>query len=311
MNTVKRTKAEHYAHKVHKWGRSRSHNTRQRNTTVYRRFDRYLTEQQQHLKDYAKAPIKGGEGNYPLTDVQRETIQTYLQARRELGICQSTLNEDRQCLQRLTGTTFPVVNALKGHEKGEKASAPRVYTDEQVEAIQRRQNDAHSFATQIALEAGLRAHELHTIRPIDEQPLATRARPNQAWNPDRYQGREGWVPYSVIGKGGLIREIRLHPETAEQLESHRLPQAVQIVDRKIPYEKHYDIKGGNAWSQAFSRASNKALSFSHGAHALRHTYAENRMDYLRSHGRTHYQALCILTQELGHFRPDITETYLR
>ncbi|KAG1682859.1 Valine--tRNA ligase [Nymphon striatum] len=47
------------------------------------------------------------------------------------------------------------------------------------------------------------------------------------------------------------------------------------------------------------------------AHGLRHSYAQERMGELRSQGLTREYALEIVSQELEHFRPDITEIYLR
>ena len=53
------------------------------------------------------------------------------------------------------------------------------------------------------------------------------------------------------------------------------------------------------------------MGYSHGGHGLRHTYAQNRMYQLQGLGLSYEQALAIVSQELGHFRPDITEVYLR
>ena len=41
------------------------------------------------------------------------------------------------------------------------------------------------------------------------------------------------------------------------------------------------------------------------------SYAQKRMDELRSHGLTREYALEVVSQEQGHFRLDITEMYLR
>jgi len=46
-------------------------------------------------------------------------------------------------------------------------------------------------------------------------------------------------------------------------------------------------------------------------HANRHAYAQERMRELQGNGYPYRQSLAIVSQELGHFRPDITEVYLR
>ncbi len=84
---------------------------------------------------------------------------------------------------------------------------------------------------------------------------------------------------------------------------------VIVKDRKINYECHYNIGGGKDWSNSFSAASKRILGWTHGAHGLRHTYAQSRMDELQRNSFIYYEALGIVSQELGHFRPDITEVY--
>lgn len=46
------------------------------------------------------------------------------------------------------------------------------------------------------------------------------------------------------------------------------------------------------------------------AHGLRHSYAQNRYEQLANHF-ARLDVMTIISQELGHFRPDITEVYLR
>ena len=100
------------------------------------------------------------------------------------------------------------------------------------------------------------------------------------------------------------------PPLAERLEDRRLNQPVQITDRGVNYTSHYDINGGNRWSSSFTTASNRALNWSTGAHGLRHSYAQERMSELQKN-MTYEKALEVVSQEMGHFRPDITEVYLR
>ena len=119
------------------------------------------------------------------------------------------------------------------------------------------------------------------------------------------------MPYTVIGKGGLIREVRLPPYLAQALEQRRLPEPQRLTDRGIHYPQHYDLAGGQRWSNAFSAASQRALGWSRGGHGLRHRYAQERLDELQRTGLSQAQALETVSQEMGHFRPDITLVYLR
>ena len=64
-------------------------------------------------------------------------------------------------------------------------------------------------------------------------------------------------------------------------------------------------------SEISAQASTRALGYSTGAHGVRHAYAQERMHELRSQGLDRWRALEVVSQEMGHFRPEITETYLR
>ena len=96
-----------------------------------------------------------------------------------------------------------------------------------------------------------------------------------------------------------------------RLEKQSLAQPRTVRDRGLDYRQYYDIGGGNAWSKSFSDASDRALGWSNGAHGLRHSYAQERMLELQDQGKNYYEARDIVSQELGHFRGDVVEIYLR
>lgn len=48
-----------------------------------------------------------------------------------------------------------------------------------------------------------------------------------------------------------------------------------------------------------------------GTHGLRHSYAQERITELQEAGKVYNEAREIVSQELGHFRADVVETYLR
>ncbi|MFM5075667.1 site-specific integrase, partial [Aeromonas hydrophila] len=121
--------------------------------------------------------------------------------------------------------------------------------------------------------------------------------------------RDG-VIYTVHGKGGLVREVLVPHALAERLEAVHLDAPQAITDRGIYYQSHYDTGGGQRWSNSVSAASERVLGWSTGAHGLRHSYAQERMAELQA-SLSRDAALTTVSQEMGHFRPEITETYLR
>lgn len=244
-----------------------------------------------------------------LREMTPEKANTYLELRAQ-ECSQKTIDMDRQALQAMMQH---VTHELKETDKldvikssVETVESSRSYTPEQVNAIIQHQTEHHALSTQLCYESGLRAHELHTLRPSGEVNPSPR---------DVHQDKFSHLPndsktYTVEGKGGLIREVQIPNHLAEKLEERRLDTPQQISDRGVNYESHYNIAGGHKFSDAFSKASSRALGFSNGAHGLRHSYAQNRYEQLANHFER-IDVMTIISQELGHFRPDITEVYLR
>jgi integrase len=241
--------------------------------------------------------------DHRLGDLSSATIkeaEQYLSERAGM-VAQKTLDLDRQAIQMHLGTQLEVMKS-----ELETCLTTRSYTPDQVERIASAQSERNSLATQIAHDAGLRAHELLTLRPSDERQVST----HRQWSEDRFIGRTG-ERYTVEGKGGLVREVMISKHLVDRLEEKRFAEPKQVSDRGVNYTKHYDIGGGRAWSQSFSAASNRELGFSNGAHGLRHSYVQERMEELQSRGMQYEEAKGTVAQEVGHFAKDTTEAYLR
>ena len=242
-----------------------------------------------------------------LDKLTAEEARAYLEGR-AAQVRQKTLDQDRQALQIL-----PLVGKLERIKSDPKlkptrlASEGRAYTPEQVEIIARAQTPRNALATRIAYASGVRAAELITLMPASERPASE----HREWSPERFDGRGDVRLYTVDGKGGLKREVALPLYLAEQLENRRLQRPERVTDRGVHCTQYYDLGGGNAWSKSFGTASKNELGWSTGAHGLRHSYAQDRVGELQGSGHGHASALGMVSQELGHFRPDITEVYLR
>lgn len=266
-----------------------------------RNYEQSLTR----VADYLKTELRG---NITLKTLTPDIAISYLEHRsQEVG--QKTLDMDRQAIQAMfqhitqqlnPGERLPVIKS-----EHDQILTGRAYTPEQVGLIKAAQTDKNALATELAYSAGLRAHELLTLQPIAEQ------RPDPRPSLDsKFNGREG-QRYTVKGKGGLVREVLIPHPLAERLEARRLPEPIKVTDRGVHYQQHYQLGGGKNWSNSYSAAANRALGWSSGAHGLRHSYAQERMDELQKHHLSREEALRTTSQEMGHFRPEITETYLR
>ena len=260
------------------------------------------------LESVAKNMQQYGIGD-SLRGMTPETANSYLEIRAE-EVRQSQLNMERQAIQCMMHNVSKVLEkndkldaSIKS--KLETIEASRSYTPEQVHAIASAQTERNALATEIAHAAGLRAHELLTLQRREERTPSDRPALESKFN-----GRNG-VRYTVQGKGGLVREVVLPHSLSARLEDKRLDTANIVNDRGINYRSQYDIAGGQRWSNSFSAASNRALGWSSGAHGVRHSYAQERMSELQNQRLNYTTRLETVSQEMGHFRPDITEVYLR
>ena len=248
--------------------------------------------------------LRKNHRNQGLDHMTTEQATEYLKERAS-EVRQKTLDLDRQALQILPGVgKLERIKSRLGRSPLETGG--RAYTPAQVQMVAAAQSERHALATEIAYTAGLRGHELLTLRRTDEQPAST----HREWSARRFEGRPDAVRYTVDGKGGLVREVSLSSHLAERLEARRREKPVTVVDRGVRYRQHYDLGGGLTWSDSFSAASKRALGWSTGAHGLRHSYAQERL-YVLQGNHPYPDALEIVSQEMGHFRPDITEVYLR
>lgn len=255
----------------------------------------------QHIKQYLRWRVEVAlplDGPHLVQHLQEYLFEQeeYLQ-QKQLDVC-------RQSLQ----TVFNV--AL------EKATSHRVTflkaracSSDEFELIVACQSERNRISARLCDATGARAHELFTMVPSSSYELDRST--NRPWRSDLFCHSTPSHIYTVAGKGGLRRHIAVPIDLAQALESLRLNTPMKVLDRGIIYFANYDIGGGKTLSQSFSDASMRAIGSSKGLHGLRHNYAQRRMVQLKSAGVSSGEALSIVSQELGHFRPDITLTYLR
>lgn len=208
-----------------------------------------------------------------------------------------------------TNSERPQATSTRPNETRPLREISRSYTEEQILAVANHFKDEKTrLAVLIAYNAGLRVSELITIRREGEGSGISNQRD---WLSNIHSLRGDAVTYIVTGKGGLVRRVSLDRELAVRLEAMRFDEPREYIDRKVKYQQYYDLRCGNNLSKAFTRAAMEVLGFSKGAHGTRHTYAQERMTELTIHSFTGANAKHIVSQELGHMRQSITDTYLR
>ncbi len=152
---------------------------------------------------------------------------------------------------------------------------------------------------------GLRAIELCNIARLEEQPRSPRD-----WYDNLFIFSDEWVPYTVKGKGGLIRMVAVPKVLSEMLEKFRREDVVRITDREIHHISRYDIPCGKIFSARMAKLSKKYFGISNGAHGLRYSYTQRRLVKLVAEGVPFSTARSIVTQEIGHFSDSNIRYYL-
>jgi integrase len=214
---------------------------------------------------------------------------------------QSSLNQYRQALQKTFSVKLPNIPSFV-----DQILRGRSYTNAEILNIFQHLSVKHTLPTALVFDCGLRASETFEIRlPGSQSP--TSGRP---WREDLFVGRKHLTRTVTKGKGGLVREIAHDSELFDELMRHVRPEPIKIRDREVFRTSYFNIRGGQALSQSFCRASKVALGFSLGLHGLRHAYAQRRLASLLELNVDIWDCLQIVSQELGHFRPSISLTYL-
>ncbi len=246
-----------------------------------------------------------------LNEITTQMAHDYLSSKRN-KVSQKTLGRMRRVLNMCNSVKrLPrITSTLENTKKYKTRQMPEEHIKQIFMCIK---NSKTALSIKIVKEAALRAKEILTIRRIEEQPPSKFSNnPSEDWSALRFLGgKENWKRYTVQGKNGWIREVRLSPQTAAFLEQRLLAVPIKKKDRGIPYTLHYDIYGGSYLSRLFKEASYKALDYCLGIHALRHVFANNRFMDLTGEGANPDEAKRIIAQELGHKRRNSVDVYLR
>lgn len=237
-----------------------------------------------------------------LKNASYSDAQTYVDWRAK-RVGQSTLSLDRQAINMHCRFIKPLPFIVSDIPT---VVEDRAYTPQQLAYLRSKTTHSIAFSIALAEDAGLRSMELITLSPLDRLSPSHRT-----WHPSRFQGRQQDQPFAVHGKGGLVREIRLSPHLANQLEALKRPAKTTVSHLTAHLPSNYYLLGGNPFCSAFGRLSKRELGFSNGAHGLRHTFAQTRFLNLVYLGNDPDTALDVLSQEMGHFANANTLVYLR
>jgi len=232
--------------------------------------------------------IKENFGVKDITKIQSEHIQSYLEHKIEENIKYSSFQKYAAAceklevaLSRYTGKeyNFDLKETRElAQQILQKTDAHRAYDNPQ-KVINAISDKTFKILATAQLESGARVHELNNLK-------LSQFKENQA--------------IEVQGKGGKIRDLELSKETYDSLKS--LVENSQ--DKKLVFST-------DAYRNELKSACERTGEQYQGTHGLRWSYSQNLFKQLQQSGKTYEESLSIVSQKLGHERPDITEHYLR
>jgi integrase len=233
-----------------------------------------------------------------------EHVAGWLEFRMECGKARSTVAGDIAALSKLeqalslwsvkrdSGREYDFQEVLAAAREEARTlpvfEGSRAYSDVPT-LIAAIKNDQVHLAVRILSESGSRIAEGTKITAAQLRGASV----------DRYTGSEHG-DYSFVGKGGRSNIGHLSPETYRDLQRHIEQHGSFTVSRQVVRDALKSAAGQTGQVNGYT-----------GAHGLRWTFAQNRMQELQSHGISRDEALAVVSSEMGHNRPEITEIYLR
>lgn len=186
------------------------------------------------------------------------------------------------CINALTGEKkdfHSVISSIRTEVRQDAAlakpdNAPRAYHD--ASAIIRNLPDNMQIAAELQATCGLRISDAVYIKP-------------EQWNGETL---------TCNSKNGQLITVTPNAALAERITA------------VINENGHYGVSK-NAYDYQLAKACAAAGETFSGSHGFRHYYAQTRMSELTCSGMKYRDALQVVSEEMGHHRPDITEVYLR
>lgn len=237
-----------------------------------------------------------------LEQITGQMVIDYLDYKLELGSDKDSLNREASALGKLAATLEKWngkdyselrigIEAMRVDisEAPQKEGYSRAYERPQ-EVMKQLPDNKAGLALQIIYESGVRIAE--GTRISSDQLLGI--------GKDPHTGKSVGI-FQYIGKGGKHGIATTTPDTYKKLVS-----AMEKAGGKFEV-------GQKAVRSALQKSVLRTgqVYEGHGVHGLRWTHAQERMIELQAHGMPRDLALAVVSKEMNHERPEITELYLK
>jgi site-specific recombinase XerC len=247
-----------------------------------------VATKQKYMQTWNRLASFAKEGGFKdLEKVNKAVVKAYLNERVEKGISAQSYKVECAALQKLDVAVQAlaqnpnrgswekhITNHSPKHELN-KPEGSRAY-DRPQEMIQAIKDDAHRLAANIQYQGGARIQGAHHIT---SDQLTDRG-------------------VNVTEKGGYQRELILPDATLGEIREHIEKNGEFYVDP-------------DKYREGLQEASYVTYQDYSGSHGLRWNFARESMVRHQAQGHGYRASLKIVSEELGHHRPDITLHYLK
>lgn len=240
-------------------------------------------------------------------NTQDKHLESYINYMQEKGLSASTIKTNLSAVRFFfdkTNHKYELSDNSKFNlERRQMTGKDRAWSNEEYNTFKNQvctkyNNQRAADIATLAKENGLRIHEAMRIRRYD----ALRSLQNGELH--------------IKGKNGRERDIKLTEASLDvlkrKLEENKSSESDKLfvdVDQKTHLEIHKIQCFVNRHRDEFQVDSNREYNLS--MHGLRHSYAQERFEYFTQEKElSELQAKLIISEELGHSRPDVVEIYL-
>jgi integrase len=242
-------------------------------------------------RDISKEAFAFAKENFGVKDITKleaQHINAFLESKIEANVKYSTFQKYAAALEKLevalsryTGKeyNFDLKETRElAQQILQKTDAHRAYDNPQ-KVINAISDKTFKILATAQLESGARVHELNHLKLSHFK-------------------KNGSI--EVQGKGGKTRDLELSEKTYNDLKA----LVLNSENQKLTFNT-------DAYRNELKNACKATNQEYQGSHGLRWNYAQSKFNELQQQGKTYEQALSIVSQKMGHERPDITEHYLR
>lgn len=242
-----------------------------------------------------------------MNNISNQSLEAYVEQSQESGYSTSYITTNmsaiRFCVNQIKDSRYIKSNKeleVNNRTKEDRIGPNRAWTRDQVTKMYRLAiGNGYSRVADIITLAYRQGLRLHEITRLDRATLLDSLRKDKI---------------TIKGKGGLIRRVPIRDDLSRK-------HIKGLIDKTPVNSYKVFVSSNEKTDSVINQVQNFIQNYRGGvidpgghqitAHGLRHTYAQERYKELIEKGIREKNARLQVSKELGHFRPEITDIYLK